>query len=144
MAAIAGVVVAAVEALEAGAEVQSIAQMRGHVRQRGEVLHTEGRRRRVAVDGERVGRRTEVSGAEAEDVDVLPAVIHTGDVVGHAVVALGRGRADHGADHGMIVDEAIGLGGVAAGEEAFVAAAVIGEGMGDGADDRVFVGAAGV
>jgi hypothetical protein len=84
--------------------------------------------------------RAEIRGAEAEDVDALATAVHAGDVIGDAVGALALHAVDHRADHRVIVDEPGRLLRIAAGEEALVAAAVVGEVVGDGADDRVFIG----
>src|SRR5204862_3951759 len=122
----------------------SLADASAAVGWQADVLHLEGGGAGVAGDGEGVRARAEVGGAEAEDVDALPAVVHPRDVVGDAGPVMAAGLGDHRADHRVVVDEARRLAGILPGEEALVAAAVVREVVGDGADEGEAVGDAGV
>ncbi len=75
---------------------------------------------------------------------LIAAGVGAGDVVGYAGLPLLTGSGDHRADHRVVVDEADRRARIAAGQEAFVAAAVVGELVSDGADEGELVGDAGV
>ena len=92
-------------------------------------------------EGEGMDRGAEIRGAEAKTCrSARGRRSAPQDVIGDAAAPLAADLVDHRADHWMVVDEAGRLGRIAAGEEAFVPAAVIGEVVRDRADDRELVG----
>ena len=140
----AGAIGLAAHLVEVGQQPFTVVALGRQRRVHDEVLHRKFRRIRIADHGERRVGRPQVGGAEAEHVHVAAALVHAGDVVGQADVAALADLGRHRADHRIIVDEAGRLLGIAAGEEALVAAAVVGEVVGDGADERVAIGDAGM
>ena len=109
-------------------------------RQQREVLHLELAVGGVAGHLKRMRVRPEIRRAEAERVDVIAAAVYHVDVARHCGVLVLENLRNHRTDHRSVVDEPGRLKRIAAGEEALVSAAVIGELVGDRADDRVLVG----
>ena len=124
------------DGIHAFKEGHPVIEASGHVAADAEIIDLELWGARIAADNERGRTRSQVGGPDCEHVNPGSTAIGSEDTHGHTVAGFSLEDAvDDGRDGGRVVHGAGGGGRDSSCHEAFMATAVIGEVVVNGADD---------